>query len=400
MSEQIFQNDSINNTAQSEVAMQANYKPYLYTAIVAIIAVGGLGYYLMPEKVIYEPGFVLEDNSDEAQENIPNLEKPIIAISGNTLSVMENGQMVQDFSLSTEGQFALHVLPSQPPRAFITDQDLNFDGRNDLGVLTSTGYSGVNYFYDYYIYNPLTNRFDKNNVLVGLASIQVNASKKQISSTYKSGQENVTEVFNWNGSNFVSNVLCDSYVVDWKDHPDTSKGEIYHQSLICRRATGDKILFKDLSEVPELRDLFMKGYGLSSGDTTADLSMVIFSGGIPDSGAQVSFYVFDVQTYTFKKLNNISIGFGSITSPQKDKVLNITDKNIRLCYFKSDTCDILITLPEGEAFSGHDDETSMMEHNVLWLDNNTIKYTVFHEKIIIDQHQRRKEKEVRTYSLQ
>ncbi len=239
MSEQIFQNDSINNTAQSEAAMQANYKPYLYTAIVAIIAVGGLGYYLMPEKVIYEPGFVLEDNSDEAQENIPNLEKPIIAISGNTLSVMENGQMVQDFSLSTEGQFALHVLPSQPPRAFITDQDLNFDGRNDLGVLTSTGYSGVNYFYDYYIYNPLTNRFDENNVLVGLASIQVNASKKQIVSTYKSGPATITNIYTWNGNAFsqivnggsaatnggyVQNGIFEhqSVVNNWKTYKDAS----------------------------------------------------------------------------------------------------------------------------------------------------------------------------------
>ncbi len=54
MSEQNFPNEQVAVTTQPEVKSSQNYKPYFYTAIVALIVVGGLGYYLMPTQPSYE----------------------------------------------------------------------------------------------------------------------------------------------------------------------------------------------------------------------------------------------------------------------------------------------------------------------------------------------------------
>ena len=60
----IDQNQPINQTpnfTSPEVTSTSNYKPYLYTAVLAVIVVLGLGYYLMPAKYTYQPSSVLED---------------------------------------------------------------------------------------------------------------------------------------------------------------------------------------------------------------------------------------------------------------------------------------------------------------------------------------------------
>lgn len=201
MLDQNFQNEQIAITTQSEVKPPQNYKPYLYVTIIAFLAVTGLGYYLMPPvQVSYEVQGI-PDVATTTQSN--NLVQPVISISGTTLSLIESGTIQQSFTLSSEGEFALHVIPSQPPRPFITDQDINFDGYNDLGILTSTGYSGVNYFYDYYLYNSSTKRFDKNNTISGTGILQMDTAKKQISSTYKSGIEYVSDIFTWKENRFI-----------------------------------------------------------------------------------------------------------------------------------------------------------------------------------------------------
>lgn len=199
MTDQNFQNEQVVVTTQSEVQPSQNYKPYFYTAIVAIIAVAGLGYYLIPT----QPTYNVQGIPDVATTTRPiEITQPTITTSGNTLSLVESGVILQTFTLSQQGEFALHVIPSQPPQPFITNQDINFDGYNDLGVLTSTGYAGVNYFYDYYLYNPTVKRFDKNESISGLGLLKIDTIKKQISSTLKSGSEYVTQTFNWNGNMF------------------------------------------------------------------------------------------------------------------------------------------------------------------------------------------------------
>lgn len=222
MSDQNFQTDLISNTAQSEVVPQINYKPYVYTAIVALIAVGGLGYYLIPAQPSYEVQGIPDVATTTQSIDIT---QPTITTSGNTLSLVESGVVLQTFTLSQQGEFALHVIPSQPPQPFITNQDINFDGYSDLGVLTSTGYAGVNYFYDYFLYNATTKRFDKNETISGLGLLKIDTIKKQISSTLKSGPGYVTQTFNWNGSTFIN---PNEPEVEWSTYSGvTSEGTVF-----------------------------------------------------------------------------------------------------------------------------------------------------------------------------
>ena len=125
------------------------------------------------------------------------------SVSSTTLSLIDNGKTTQTLTLNDEGLGALNILPSNDVPPFITDKDLNFDGFNDVGVLDGTGYGGVNYFYDFYLFNPSINTLEKNKVLSEFVLTSTNSAKKQITSTYKSGPEYVTDIYQWNGSTYL-----------------------------------------------------------------------------------------------------------------------------------------------------------------------------------------------------
>lgn len=124
----------------------------------------------------------------------------IISIKGNTLSVTNNGKVIQTL---TVGEYGIDAKAFENPPSFKTDMDLNFDGHNDIGVLSGSGYMGVNIFYDYYIYNATTGKFDKDSLLVGFAITQIDSSKKQFTNSFKSGVHYMSEIWHWNGSTFV-----------------------------------------------------------------------------------------------------------------------------------------------------------------------------------------------------
>jgi len=128
------------------------------------------------------------------------------SISGNNLSVVSDGKIIQTVSSldkSEYGALAFGGSDSSAVHSFITDKDMNFDGHNDVGALSGTGYGGINYFYDFYIFNPITQKLEKNDILSGVGeNIRLDPVKKQILSTFKSGSGYVTYAYQWNGSTF------------------------------------------------------------------------------------------------------------------------------------------------------------------------------------------------------
>lgn len=131
--------------------------------------------------------------------------KTSISVSGNTLSVMSNGKVTQTISLDEHaiGTLVKEVVPEAHVSAFITNQDVNFDGHTDIAVFTETAYSGVNNYYDYYIFNSKTGVYDKSSVLVDISNPTIDVSKKQIISNYRSGPQWYKDTFQFNGSAFV-----------------------------------------------------------------------------------------------------------------------------------------------------------------------------------------------------
>jgi hypothetical protein len=115
--------------------------------------------------------------------------------------VVTDGKTTQTIGLSADAQAALEVVPGVI-NSFIIDHDINFDGHNDAAVLTGTGYNGVNNMYDYYIFNPQTNLLEKNATLVEVSNPKIDVAKKQIISSYRSGPQWYTQVFQFTGTGY------------------------------------------------------------------------------------------------------------------------------------------------------------------------------------------------------
>jgi hypothetical protein len=61
---------------------------------------------------------------------------------------------------------------------------------------------GVNVFYDYYIFDPMSSKFEKDSALVGIADPEFDSEKKQITSYYKSGSQWYVDTFQFNGLDY------------------------------------------------------------------------------------------------------------------------------------------------------------------------------------------------------
>jgi hypothetical protein len=187
--------------------MKNHRQGFLGIAILIIIAlalIGGGAYVMTRNKMAVGTSVVPSD----AKTN------PVsFTVSTSTLTLMVNNKAVQTLSLDEQGLFALNV-DSSHPDAFILDKDVNFDGYDDAAVLTSTGYAGVNYFYDYYIYNPQTEKLEKSPVLMQISNPQFDLTDKKITSHVRSGSQWYTVTYEWNGSAYIaSKEVPDSTVV-------------------------------------------------------------------------------------------------------------------------------------------------------------------------------------------
>jgi hypothetical protein len=110
------------------------------------------------------------------------------SISGNILTVSKGSAIIDELTISTEAAKALVDIPVKAEK-FLIDHDVNFDGYIDVGIFASTGYAGVNNYYDFYIYNPDTGSFEKNLTLVGISNPQIDIAKRTIISSYRSGPQ-------------------------------------------------------------------------------------------------------------------------------------------------------------------------------------------------------------------
>lgn len=131
-------------------------------------------------------------------------------VSDYTLSLIENNSVRQTISLTPDAIESLsYTSAKQMDLAgynnimFPTDQDVNFDGYNDVGVFQSSGYSGVNDFYDYYLYNPKTHLLEKSPTLTGVSNPKVDAIHKKIISNYRSGPQWYSTTFTYTNGSYI-----------------------------------------------------------------------------------------------------------------------------------------------------------------------------------------------------
>lgn len=82
------------------------------------------------------------------------------------------------------------------------NDDINFDGKKDLSILVGDGYGGVNLFYNFYIFNSQTKKFDEVEKLKDVCNPKVELDKKQILSPCKSGPSYYEQIYQFNGAGY------------------------------------------------------------------------------------------------------------------------------------------------------------------------------------------------------
>jgi len=176
-----------------------------------IVFVGG-GLFFYTEKVSKEIPEVdivstatpiLEENKKETPVT-PDDSRVSFSVSGNNILVVKEGKTIQTLTLSED---ALSVLSIENPyikeQRFIINQDVNFDGHTDVALLTGVGYGGVNIVYDYYIFNPITSKFEKSDTLLQVSNPTIDISAKKITSSSRSGPQWYSQTFQWNGTTYL-----------------------------------------------------------------------------------------------------------------------------------------------------------------------------------------------------
>ncbi len=188
---------------------------------------------------------------------------------------------------------------------------------------------------------------------------------------------------------------CDSYSLTTPAHyPDRSKGEIYKHSLVCHTKDGETTLIADLSQVEELKDLYRGGEALSLIASPKDSGKLIFGAGLPETDSGIGkLYIFDINNSSFIELKNIKINPQAVLSPNQDKIVSFSDKQISICDFINDKCSPpIVVLGKGEGLFDSGDTSSINGFNITWIDNNSLDYKVY----LDNTNGPRKEKETRT----
>ncbi len=85
----------------------------------------------------------------------------------------------------------------------IADKDVNFDGFLDVAILTGVGYGGVNMFYDYYIFNPVTGQAERDEVLTELGNPEFDQVAKTITTPEKNGPDYEITTYEFKNGKYV-----------------------------------------------------------------------------------------------------------------------------------------------------------------------------------------------------
>lgn len=168
---------------------------------------------------------------------------------GNSISLFINGESKQTLSLDVDAVNSLSVAPKA--EKFITNLDINFDNQNDVGVFQSTGYAGVNNYYDFYIYNSEIQKLEKVEELSEISNPTINIEKKELTSSYRSGPYWNMQTYQYLGGNFTKKPKEEILVANGAyEYSQNNKWLIIRDSYLFEgeRSRGDLIVFDKVNK--------------------------------------------------------------------------------------------------------------------------------------------------------
>ena len=133
----------------------------------------------------------------EAAKFVVRIEEGFIAIRDAA------GKLGQTIPISKDGLWITQNNNLADKYVFSYDEDINFDGNDDLRIISSSGYMGVNLFYDYYVFNSKNNSFEL--FLTGVCNPGFNATKKIINSSCKDGPSYANYIYKYDGKEYIKN---------------------------------------------------------------------------------------------------------------------------------------------------------------------------------------------------
>lgn len=146
--------------------------------------------------------YVYEGDKQVAPKNI-DMDSYELRYTYDQVEVLVEGQVVQTILWDT----AYRSVFAEDPVFTLTDWDINFDGYLDLGLLTAVGYGGVNLFYEFYYWDPITKRLVKEENLSdgesGISNPQFETNSQRLVSTMRSGPQWYETVFEFDGDTYV-----------------------------------------------------------------------------------------------------------------------------------------------------------------------------------------------------
>jgi Tfp pilus assembly protein PilE len=94
------------------------------------------------------------------------------------------------------------------------NDDLNFDGYKDLAIEIGNGYSGVNFFYNFYYFNPTTKKFVEVPELKNVCNPNVKPDQKQILSSCKDGPGYSESIYQFGAAGHILTKIPKIYRID------------------------------------------------------------------------------------------------------------------------------------------------------------------------------------------
>lgn len=165
-------------------------------AIIILAALGGLYAYHVKKTT---------DEQAAAVSAQPTGSDYATTVSGYSLTLAKDGTPLQTLTLGEDATGDMNLLngTSAGIEPFITGTDVNFDGHPDVAMLTGIGYGGVNAFYDYYVFDPASEKFVADPVLTQICNPVFDPVAKTVTGDAKDAQDSYKTVYAWNGTAYV-----------------------------------------------------------------------------------------------------------------------------------------------------------------------------------------------------
>jgi hypothetical protein len=111
------------------------------------------------------------------------------------------------------------------------NDDVNYDGYKDLAIEIGNGYGGVNFFYNFYYFNPTTKKFIEVPELKNVCNPNFKYEQKEILSSCKDGPGYSDAIYQWGAPGYMLINIPKIYRVDPTSASVGNQASIYRNNF-------------------------------------------------------------------------------------------------------------------------------------------------------------------------